>query len=56
MDVADGATITTIVETLGLPTGLARLRVVNGALVDPEYSLNAGDDLLLAPAASGGTM
>jgi sulfur carrier protein ThiS len=55
LDLADGATVATVLDHLGIRvTGDLILLVLNGRLVSPEQALADGDDLRLVPAISGG--
>lgn len=53
-ETAAGATPARVAQELGIPPGLLRVCAVNGETVAPTHALAAGDQLALAPAASGG--
>jgi len=55
LDLDDDSTVDALAGRLGLPRSLVRMRVVNGAAVDFAHPLATGDEILLAPAASGGS-
>lgn len=58
LDVAEGATISQIIEPFGLPGKLVHLVLVNGAYVAPDQrltrSLSEGDVLAIWPPIAGG--
>lgn len=58
LDVAPGATISAIIEPLGLPPKLVHLVLVNGVYVAPEQrptrTLIEGDVLAIWPPIAGG--
>jgi sulfur carrier protein ThiS len=55
LDLADGATVATVLDHLGIRgQGDLILLVLNGRPVSPEQALADGDDLRLVPAISGG--
>ena len=58
LDVADDATIQTIVAPLNMPAKLVHLVLVNGVFVPPEkragHTFRAGDVLAIWPPIAGG--
>lgn len=53
LEVADGATVATVSEQLGLPGGHC-VFVLNGATVKPEAALHQGDHVQAFPPMAGG--
>jgi molybdopterin converting factor small subunit len=54
-DVADGATVDEVMQTLKLPESLRTLALINGVhCKDKTTPLKEGDTLLLYPLMSGG--
>ncbi len=54
LDVADGATVESVVARLGIPKGAARGLFVNERPSEPEDALAPGDQLMLFPLVAGG--
>lgn len=58
LDVADDATVASVVDGLHLPPALVHLVLVNGSFVGPEERdarrLRAGDALAIWPPVAGG--
>jgi sulfur carrier protein ThiS len=54
MDVIDGATITDVMESLGLRPGEVWLATVDGQLADMDHQLQTDDELALMPPVGGG--
>lgn len=55
LEVADEATIATVIEQLGIPAGWARGLFVNERPSEPGDRLASGDRLVLFPPVGGGT-
>lgn len=51
---ARAATVAALCETLGLPSGVAGLMLVNGVHADPATRLADGDEVSLFPPVGGG--
>jgi len=54
MDVPVGTTVDQVVHSLGIPSELERLTVVNGHDAAPDQPLSEGDVLSLFPPLAGG--
>ncbi len=58
LPVAEGATITQVIEPFGLPPKLVHLVLVNGKYIEPAqrpvYALQDGDVLAIWPPIAGG--
>ena len=58
LDVADGTTITQIIDPLAMPPRLIHIVLVNGVYVQPEaratHALQQGDVLAIWPPIAGG--
>ena len=58
LDVADGTTITQIIDPLAMPPRLIHIVLVNGVYVQPEaratHALQPGDVLAIWPPIAGG--
>ena len=58
LPVADGATITQVIEPFGLPPKLVHLVLVNGKYIEPTqratHALQDGDVLAIWPPIAGG--
>ena len=54
LEVADGATIATVIEQLGIPAGWARGLFVNERPSEPGDPLAPNDRLVLFPPVGGG--
>lgn len=54
LTVPDGATVGEVLGILAIPAALPRLLLVNGADVDPEHRLAAGDVVSVLPPLVGG--
>lgn len=53
-DLPDGASVTTLVDKLGVPDELASVVVVSDENVEPSHKLQDGDRVTLIPPLSGG--
>jgi molybdopterin synthase sulfur carrier subunit len=58
IEVAEGATVQTVIDQFHLPPGMAHLVLVNGLYVPPaaraSYALHPGDALAVWPPIAGG--
>jgi molybdopterin converting factor small subunit len=54
MDLAVGAPLKTIFETLAIPDQVQTVALVNGRRADPDTRLNPGDSITLFPPMEGG--
>jgi molybdopterin converting factor small subunit len=54
MDLPEGATVTTVVEKLGIPKTEPRLTLINGAHTTDDNELHDGDTLVLLTPVEGG--
>jgi molybdopterin converting factor small subunit len=54
LDVAEGATIATVIDQLGIPASWVRGRFVNERPCEPRQPLSSGDQLVLFPPVGGG--
>lgn len=55
LELEPGATVSTVVQQLGIALGsTGLLLVVNGEIVKPDQPLADGDEVRLVPAVSGG--
>jgi sulfur carrier protein ThiS len=55
IDLSSASTLRDLLEQLAIPSDReAILMVINGRTADPEQTLNAGDEVHLIPAISGG--
>ena len=56
LDLAPGATVQTVIDSLGISLREdAILLVLNGRIADVHSALNEGDEVRLIPAMSGGS-
>ena len=53
-DLPEGASVTTLVDKLGVPDELASVVVVSDQNVEPSHKLQDGDRVTLIPPLSGG--
>ena len=53
-ELADGATVMTLVDALGVPDELANIVIVSGENTDPKHVLKDGDEVILIPPLAGG--
>ena len=54
VEVNDGATVADVASRLGIPAGLDRVLLVNGAEADPGLRLSPGDVIDIFPPLAGG--
>ncbi len=54
MDLQSGATVTTVVEKLGIPDTEPRLTLINGSHAQDDTELHEGDTLVLLTPVEGG--
>jgi molybdopterin converting factor small subunit len=54
MEVADDATVSTVVEKLGIPSSEPRLTIVNGRHSQDDNPLKAGDVVVFLTPIEGG--
>jgi sulfur carrier protein ThiS len=53
-DLPEGASVTTLVDKLGVPDELASVVIVSDENVDPTHELRDGDRVTVIPPLSGG--
>ena len=53
-ELADGATVMTLVDALGVPDELANIVIVDGENTDHSYKLKDGAHVILIPPLAGG--
>ena len=54
VQVADGATVSDVLDKFNIPDNIPKLRIVNNVHVSPGYVLKDGDVLALFPPIGGG--
>jgi molybdopterin converting factor small subunit len=54
LEVPDGATVHDVTRSLGIPSSLDRVTLVNGRDAEPERTLRAGDVVTVFPPLMGG--
>jgi len=54
VDAADNATVSDLIDQLGLPTGQIKVVFVNGRARPPEWILQPGDEVGIFPPVGGG--
>jgi molybdopterin converting factor small subunit len=53
-EMADGSTVTQLVDALGVPDELANIVIVSGENTDQAHKLKDGDHVILIPPLAGG--
>ena len=53
-DLREGANVSHLIRSLGMPEELTTVILVNGANTGPEYPLHQGDHVTLIPPLAGG--
>ena len=53
-EMADGSSVTQLVDALGVPDDLATIIIVSGENTDQSHKLKDGDHVILIPPIAGG--